>query len=116
MIDQPALFDLSAGEQLAADGMRQAREAERVETWVQAAGRILEQLAATGRPFTADDLIARVGLPDVGTNRNNAVGAVVSCAARSGLIVRTGYRPSERTATRGRVVAVWQGLTTGGRS
>ena len=69
----------------------------------------LLDLAEGGEPFTADDVIAKVGLPDAGTNRNNAVGAVFSAAARQGLIVRVGYRNTRRVVGHARVVSIWAG-------
>ena len=57
----------------------------------------------------ATDPVAEVepGTPDTGPNRNNAVGAAFSGAARRGIITRIGYRPSTRVLAHGRVVAVW---------
>lgn len=65
----------------------------------------LRYLAATGRDFTTDDL--REVVPDPVSP--NAVGAMFASAAKSGLIVKVGYRPSERPEGHRRIVAVWRG-------
>lgn len=66
--------------------------------WKQTAREALRDLADSGRGFTSEDLTDRVGLPsgDVGANRNNAVGALMSWAVRSGLIVEVGQTRSTR--------------------
>lgn len=104
------LFDLHAGVQAQLDGTRSALEADRVQEWRNTATAVLERLAAHGGAFTADDVIAAAGLPDVGTNRNNAVGGLFNAASRQGWIVKTGlYRKSTRAAAHARVLAVWVG-------
>lgn len=59
--------------------------------------------------FTSDDLVEALGLPteDVGTNKNNAVGALFSYAVKQDLINRRGYRPSTRKSNHAAVVSVW---------
>lgn len=98
------------GEQLTIDEIL-AATAKAVPTWTDRAHRAIDQLAATGRPFTADDITRLIGLPrpDEGVNRNNAVGAVFRAAARRGVIVRVGFTQSGRTRSHGRVLAEWQG-------
>ncbi len=56
--------------------------------------------------FTADDLVAAVGLP----RRRNQVGALMSHLAKRGLIERVGFSPSVRDARRSGMVAVWRRL------
>lgn len=105
---QPTLF----GDAAKAEGMRRTLTTDRTWPWRDHAMAVLEELAATGKTFTADDLVARVGLPDdeVGMNRNNAVGAIFSAAAKSGLIVPTGnYIKSRRRTNHSAVLAVWAG-------
>ena len=72
------------------EGMSRALDAA-VE-WREAAYAAINSLASTRRPFTSEDVVAAVGLPAGGvrTNRNNAVGAVMSAAAKRGWIVKTG--------------------------
>lgn len=64
-----------------------------------------------GRVFSANELVAAVGLPNPDPdkpNRNNAVGALFSSAAKRDLMHKTGgYKPSTNSANRGAVVAIW---------
>lgn len=103
---------MSTGEDLKAQGMAQALEADAVAEWRELARESVEWLAAQGRPFTSDDLTALCGLPhpDAGSNRNNAVGAVFSGAARRGLIRRVGMRKAGRASSHARVLTVWEGV------
>ena len=60
--------------------------------------------------FTSEDVLQRVGLPrPAGTsNANNAVGAMMSGLAKRGIIRKTSKRrPSTRTSSHGREIAVW---------
>lgn len=108
--EEPTLFNLAAAEDRAHDGTRLAEDAGRVQEWRVRALEALDQLADSSRPFIADDLVAIVGLPDKGLNKNNAVGAVIQGAARRGVIVHTGnYRRSARLSGHARVVAEWIG-------
>lgn len=76
------------------------------DEWRTAARARLEQLAAAGEPFTADDVVREVGIPA----RPNAVGALFLGASRAGLIVRTGQRDSgTRAAQHARSLPVWKG-------
>lgn len=72
----------------------------RVDDWTGEAWRCLVLLVGEGRPFTSEDLIERIGLPsgEVGTNRNNAVGAIMTSAAKQRLIRKTGQRVKARRA------------------
>lgn len=107
MSQQPPLpFD---GETLKQHGMEQAADAE--PTWVEQAHAAVRYLANTGRFFTSEDVTALVGLPRgaVGQHRNNAVGAVMSAAARAGTIQRCGYEQSKRPVSHAAVLSVWVG-------
>lgn len=58
--------------------------------------------------FSADDLIAGVGLPNPSqSNRNNAVGAVFTAARKAKVITRVGWTQSTRPEGHGRVIALW---------
>lgn len=106
----PMLFDIARGERAKEAGMSRAGSSYRVSVWKQDALGVIYDLAVTGDPFTADDVIRVVGLPDTGTNRNNVVGAVFSAAAKRGWIRNTGtYRKTKRAISHGRVVVVWVG-------
>jgi|SRR5262245_36291101 len=101
---------MTTGEQLKLDGMQTAADA--VPNWYELAYAALCDLARSGREFTSEDVTARVGLPrgEVETNRNNAVGALMSACARQGIIRRVGYRKAERSDLHAAVVGVWVGL------
>lgn len=82
------------------------------DDWTAAARRAIKWLAAQGRPFTSEDVTARTGLPSgaTGTNRNNAVGALMTSAAKAGLIAKTDTRvPSQRPSSHGAEIAQWVG-------
>lgn len=81
-----------------------------LKEWKIAAQACLERLARAGVEFTADDLVAHVGLPRLPLpGMNNAVGGAIARFARSKRIHRVGYRPSIRPQNHGRVVAIWRG-------
>lgn len=80
--------------------------------WGARAMREVERLARCGIPFTSEDVVLMVGLPTgkVATNKNNAVGALITSAAKHGLIVKTGrYVPSKRRRSHGAALAEWRG-------
>lgn len=85
---------------------------EHAATWAE---RALAWIAAQpiGSRFTSEDLTADVGLPsgDVGQHRNNAVGAVMRAAARTGLVRRVGYVESVRKRSHAAVLSRWERAT-----
>jgi hypothetical protein len=106
------LFDPPGAERRKAEGIEATLNAQRAWPWKEHAERAIYNLAATGLPFTADDVVAEVGLPDrsVGMNRNNAVGAVFSACAKRGWIRSTGhYMKSRRASNHSAVLAIWTG-------
>ena len=110
MREDTPLFDLPAGDRAKSAGQQLAEYAADKWPWREKALNAIYDLASAGLPFTADDVIAVTGLPDVGPNRNNAVGATFSAAAKRGWIVQTGsYRKSRRVMSHARVIAVWIG-------
>lgn len=72
-----------------------------------AAEAVLRELAASGRPFVADDVRERVGSP-LGSSVNT-MGALFLNAAREGLIVHRGWRQSTRREAHARALRVWIG-------
>jgi hypothetical protein len=104
---------MTDGDQLKADGMAQAIRA--VPTWAEQARVALTILARLGQDFTSEDLVDMVGLPrgKPETNRNNAVGAVFSGAARQGWIHEVGRRNARRPALHARRLTVWRGTNLG---
>lgn len=94
---------LTLGEALKARGQQKAADAA-IDWHEQAIAWITMRVA----PFSADDLIAAIGLPNASaSNRNNAVGAAFTSARRLGYIRRTGWTTSTRPESHGRVIAVW---------
>lgn len=76
------------------------------DEWRTRARARLDQLAATGEPFTADDVVREVGIPA----RPNAVGALFLGASRARLIERTGALDlGTRAAQHARRLPVWTG-------
>lgn len=101
-------FDAQRGRQLATAGQELAWE-HSPEEWRTAAKWSLWQLAQTGREFTADDVIAAVGLPRPAGLSNNAVGALFSQAARKKIIRRVGDTTTKRKLGHARRVSLWVG-------
>jgi hypothetical protein len=78
--------------------------------WRLAAGRWLQTLPR-GHQFTSEDLVAACGLPRgaIGTNQNNAVGALISGYARRGVIRDTGrWIKSQRASSHAAKLTVWE--------
>ena len=96
---------LTIGEALRDEGVRVANDNED-EWWKSCADRAIDTLAATGRPFTADD-IRDMGVPDPTSPR--AWGARFLTASRQGRIVRVGYVPSRRASVHAHPIAQWRG-------
>jgi hypothetical protein len=63
-----------------------------------------DALAASGQPFTADDVRDRVG---------HAMGQLFAKACRTGRIEPAGYAQSHRVEGRARVLRLWRGTATG---
>lgn len=74
--------------------------------WSDAAVEALEELAADGREFTADDVRDRVGEPE----SPGALGAVFRGAAAAEQIKLVGYRRSRRLSRHAGVIGVWRGV------
>lgn len=80
-------------------------EASAPEDWKNAATAVLARLAATGRPFTTDDVWAALPQPP----EPRALGALMRHASRAGKIRRVGWRESVRPECHQRPVAMWTG-------
>ena len=93
-------FDGGDAERRKLEGMSKAERAARVQEWKRQANDWFEN-QRIGSLIRSDDLTRDVGLPDVGPNRNNVLGAWWSGKARQGLIVRVGFGKSERPERRG---------------
>jgi hypothetical protein len=100
--------DLDAALEAADEGMRKARAAQRAQAWRARAEAWLDDVPS-GAIFTADELVETAGLPDVGTNRNNAVGALFSAWSKAGRIAATGnFVVSERKVRHGAPHREWR--------
>lgn len=97
---------MSRAQQLRDHGMLIA-DLVQPDQWRAAVDERIAALAATGQPFTADDVSAVVG--DSPTGSQGAMGARFNAAARRKVIVRVGYVPSRRTSVHMHPVAQWVG-------
>lgn len=81
------------------------------EKWKDSFIRCVESLSRNLRPFTSEDVIEQVGLfNEVGTNKNNSVGALMNACAKRGIIVKTGKRIlSRRPTSNGAEITEWIG-------
>lgn len=73
--------------------------------WVEAADRAIRDLAASGNPFTAEDVRRRAGSP----RRPNSMGARISHWATKGLIRPAGYVRAKRSSRRASRLGRWVG-------
>jgi hypothetical protein len=75
----------------------------------------MRELAATKKPFTSDDLIARVGVPDEdhqANGRNNVVGMMFRWGVSEGLITSDNWVvPSRQPHRKGGGIRVWVGVS-----
>lgn len=105
-IAAPDLLDIIEAQERRDHGHARVLSAE-PWLWTQAAEGAIADLAASGRPFTSDDVCAIVGRPLHG----NAVGAVFRRAVASGALRRAeGMQQSERPAARERWLARYVGV------
>jgi hypothetical protein len=80
-------------------------EANAPTDWKNAAAAVLARLAATGEPFSTDDIWAALEQPP----EPRAIGALIRAAAQAGKIRRVGWRTSSRPECHSRPVAMWAG-------
>lgn len=90
---------------LALQGALARVEAGAPADWKTAAEAVLAGLAATGKPFTTDEVWAMLPQPP----EPRALGALMRHAARAGKIRRVGWRASSRPECHCRPVAMWTG-------
>lgn len=103
---QLSLEDLPAARERRDRGHAVATHASDV-AWTEAANKAIRDLAASGEPFTAEDLRSIVGPP---FGSHNAMGARFMAAAKAGIIRRVGSRQATRPEAAGRWLAVWRGV------
>ena len=102
--DQPSLFDDGPTDVLT--GREQAiRNLD--DWWTNTALRAIQAIAKTGREFQAYDLVEGYGLAE--PDHPNRWGALLTRAAREGLIVPVGAAPSRRPRTARSLTRTWRG-------
>lgn len=104
----PVTRDLDSGRRLRDDGVRQA-SANTWGPWRVKAEAEVRRLAATGKPFSSDDVLEAVGEPPLSSK--NATPAVMRTAASRGEIRRVGSVQSRRPAARARWISQWVGAS-----
>lgn len=76
--------------------------------WAQHADKAVKQLAATGKPFTTDDI--RQCIPDGLTPKhNNAWGGLLIAWRKRGVIQPIGYHQATHKPRHGGLQRIWQG-------
>jgi hypothetical protein len=75
--------------------------------WAVRARRAIAQLAATGEPFAADDLLVECGLPK--PRKRGQLGVAFKVARRAGVIREAGFRRSTTPSRRGGITRLWVG-------
>ena len=86
------------------EGITIARESQL--NWHNEALICIRQMARTGKPFTAEDVVNEIGAPG---GSGKVIGAAFNTVARSGMIWRCGERPADRKSSHRRMLAVWRG-------
>jgi hypothetical protein len=87
-----------------AEGITIAKESQL--NWHDEAVICIRQMARTGKPFTAEDVVNEIGAPG---GSGKVIGAAFNTVARSGMIWRCGERPADRKSSHRRMLAVWRG-------
>lgn len=90
--------------ELMVEGITIAKESQL--NWHNEAVICIRQMARTGKPFTAEDVVNEIGAP---TGSGKVIGAAFNTVARSGMIWRCGERPADRKTSHRRMLAVWRG-------
>jgi hypothetical protein len=100
------LVDLMTARTLRDDGLALV-EASQSPEWTTAACRCIDELAASGEPFSADDVRAIVGTP----LHPRAFGMVFKWAVESDALERVGMVQSKRPEARGRWIVIYRGCS-----
>jgi len=108
--EQLSLLDYEAAAEAREEGIAQA-DANADDDWREVATHVVDLLAGTGEPFTADHVVAMLEelWPDVTTHNLAALGPVIRHAARRGDIVKTGRLVHSSIARRHRDLVEWCG-------
>jgi len=86
------------------EGIVKAKESQL--NWHNEAVICIRKMARTGKPFTAEDVVAEIGAP---SGSGKVIGAAFNTVARSNMIWRCGERPADRKSSHRRMLAVWRG-------
>ena len=86
------------------EGITLAKESQL--NWHNEAVICIRKMARTGKPFTAEDVVAEIGAP---SGSGKVIGAAFNTVARSNMIWRCGERPADRKSSHRRMLAVWRG-------
>ena len=86
------------------EGITIAKESQL--NWHNEAVICIRNMARTGKPFTAEDVVAEIGAP---SGSGKVIGAAFNTVARSNMIWRCGERPADRKSSHRRMLAVWRG-------
>jgi len=105
---QPSLFDDEPADEDALAG-RDRAERNADEWWIRTAMQAVGAMANTGREFQAFDLVQTYGVPE--PDHPNRWGALLTRAAREGVIVSVGAAPSRRPSTARSLTRTWRGAT-----
>lgn len=102
--DTEQLDLLAEGERLRDRGTRAAE----LNTWSPYRQKFLGHIEAlpAGTLFTSDDVIAAVGLPIASSK--NALGGLITAAAKQGLVEPVGFQKSRRTSRHGSWIRQWR--------
>jgi len=90
--------------ELMVEGITIAKESQL--NWHNEAVICIRNMARTGKPFTAEDVVAEIGAP---SGSGKVIGAAFNTVARSNMIWRCGERPADRKSSHRRMLAVWRG-------
>lgn len=103
---QPSLFDVPAADANVLAG-RDRAERNGDDWWVRTALQAVRAAAKTGQEFQAFDLVETYGVPE--PDHPNRWGALLTRAARDGVIVAVGAAPSRRPSTARSLTRTWRG-------
>jgi hypothetical protein len=97
---------LSEGTVLAYHGMDTALNAADL-SWAQAAHKIVEVLALSGREWTSEDVWAALEGMGLATREPRALGGIIRDFSDRGVIRRSGWVTASRPVAHSRPLAVW---------
>jgi hypothetical protein len=103
---QPSLFDDAPADEDALAGRAQA-ERHCDDWWTSTALQAVRAMARSGREFQAFDLVEIYRVPE--PDHPNRWGALLTRAAREGVIVSVGAAPSHRPSTARSLTRTWRG-------